>query len=416
MRYSENPDWLDTDDARVHIIIIIIDSMTSVFNTDASLPYNHDLFESLIVKKRIKMDGEGTYCCLTTIIPRLGQPGVIPALVLSFVGMAIRHRKTAMTIPSAEKKHLLRRSRSSTTTWGDGLDYRAMAIDRGHVQDIETAYIGGLVNNEYLVQVYQGLCNMRTVVSSHGLKSCTISVQEEHKVVKNPGCSSTERTAHRPPHVSVGTIFEISTYICIKETNHNVAEDSLTAHVDCAYLMSPNKGKTGQPSPGTAGTGGIFSCSEIPSYAEKRSVMLATDRPYSDMKSIQSSRDSLFTLHLQIATHKGDSSDIDCLYRPVSVATSHVLTPTYTQTQLHIGKPNILKAHKTRARAGIIGNMWGEVNWYVGPRRLVANGTTTRDLLNDDTGNDVRYKLEKLTVGLQMLLRRKQFSCFRGFL
>ncbi|KER32035.1 hypothetical protein T265_01813 [Opisthorchis viverrini] len=30
------------------IIIIIIDSMTSVFNTDASLPYNHDLFESLI--------------------------------------------------------------------------------------------------------------------------------------------------------------------------------------------------------------------------------------------------------------------------------------------------------------------------------------------------------------------------------
>ncbi|KER28088.1 hypothetical protein T265_04999 [Opisthorchis viverrini] len=30
------------------IITIIIDSMTSVFNTDASLPYNHDLFESLI--------------------------------------------------------------------------------------------------------------------------------------------------------------------------------------------------------------------------------------------------------------------------------------------------------------------------------------------------------------------------------
>ncbi|GAA54972.1 hypothetical protein CLF_106275 [Clonorchis sinensis] len=27
------------------------------------------------------------------------------------------------------------------------------------------------------------------------------------------------------------------------------------------------------------------------------------------------SRDSLFTPHLQIATHKGDSSDIDCLYR-----------------------------------------------------------------------------------------------------
>ncbi|KAG5443212.1 hypothetical protein CSKR_110559 [Clonorchis sinensis] len=51
-------------------IITIVDSMTSVFNTDASLPYNHGLFECLIVKKRINVDREGTYCCLTTIIPR----------------------------------------------------------------------------------------------------------------------------------------------------------------------------------------------------------------------------------------------------------------------------------------------------------------------------------------------------------
>ncbi|KER24116.1 hypothetical protein T265_08157 [Opisthorchis viverrini] len=41
-------------------IIIIIDSMTSVFNTDASLPYNHDLFESFIVKKRVKVERGGT--------------------------------------------------------------------------------------------------------------------------------------------------------------------------------------------------------------------------------------------------------------------------------------------------------------------------------------------------------------------
>ncbi|KER33418.1 hypothetical protein T265_12622, partial [Opisthorchis viverrini] len=33
--------------------------MTSVLNTNASLPYSHDLFESLIVKKRIKVDGGG---------------------------------------------------------------------------------------------------------------------------------------------------------------------------------------------------------------------------------------------------------------------------------------------------------------------------------------------------------------------
>ncbi|GAA56789.1 hypothetical protein CLF_111512, partial [Clonorchis sinensis] len=39
-------------------IIITIDSMTSVLNTDASPPYNHDLFESLIVKKKNK-DGRG---------------------------------------------------------------------------------------------------------------------------------------------------------------------------------------------------------------------------------------------------------------------------------------------------------------------------------------------------------------------
>ncbi|KAG5449087.1 hypothetical protein CSKR_100259 [Clonorchis sinensis] len=36
------------------VFIIIIGSMASVFNTDASLTYNHDFFESLIVKKRIK--------------------------------------------------------------------------------------------------------------------------------------------------------------------------------------------------------------------------------------------------------------------------------------------------------------------------------------------------------------------------
>ncbi|GAA47387.1 hypothetical protein CLF_100297 [Clonorchis sinensis] len=38
------------------LFIVIIGSMTPVFNTDASLPYNHDLFESLTVKKRIKHD------------------------------------------------------------------------------------------------------------------------------------------------------------------------------------------------------------------------------------------------------------------------------------------------------------------------------------------------------------------------
>ncbi|KAG5447306.1 hypothetical protein CSKR_110153 [Clonorchis sinensis] len=38
------------------IITIIIESMTSVLNTDVSLQYNHDLFESLIVKEGMKVD------------------------------------------------------------------------------------------------------------------------------------------------------------------------------------------------------------------------------------------------------------------------------------------------------------------------------------------------------------------------
>ncbi|GAA53369.1 hypothetical protein CLF_110090 [Clonorchis sinensis] len=44
--------------ALLYRFIIIIDSMTSVLNTDASLPYNHGLFESLIVEKKNK-DGWG---------------------------------------------------------------------------------------------------------------------------------------------------------------------------------------------------------------------------------------------------------------------------------------------------------------------------------------------------------------------
>ncbi|KER29609.1 hypothetical protein T265_03808 [Opisthorchis viverrini] len=52
--------------------------MTSVLNTNASLPYNHDLFESLIVEKRIKPDhhvkvaalGRALSNCLITDSPK----------------------------------------------------------------------------------------------------------------------------------------------------------------------------------------------------------------------------------------------------------------------------------------------------------------------------------------------------------
>ncbi|KER26204.1 hypothetical protein T265_06487 [Opisthorchis viverrini] len=42
------------------IVVIIIDSMISVFNTDFSLLHNYDLSGSLSVKKRMKLDGEET--------------------------------------------------------------------------------------------------------------------------------------------------------------------------------------------------------------------------------------------------------------------------------------------------------------------------------------------------------------------
>ncbi|KAG5444432.1 hypothetical protein CSKR_110065 [Clonorchis sinensis] len=61
------PDSSDDDPLTPGLrIIILIDSMTSVFNTDASLPYNHELFESLISKTRTKCPQPGaegiTHC------------------------------------------------------------------------------------------------------------------------------------------------------------------------------------------------------------------------------------------------------------------------------------------------------------------------------------------------------------------
>ncbi|KAG5447627.1 hypothetical protein CSKR_107839 [Clonorchis sinensis] len=47
---------LDTS-GQASVIILVIDSMTSVSNADASLLYNLDLFQSLIAKERMNVDG-----------------------------------------------------------------------------------------------------------------------------------------------------------------------------------------------------------------------------------------------------------------------------------------------------------------------------------------------------------------------
>ncbi|KAG5455111.1 hypothetical protein CSKR_107368 [Clonorchis sinensis] len=48
-----------------------------------------------------------------------------------------------------------------------------------------------------------------------------------------------------PPHVSVGTIFEISQYIFVKETTHKVVENSSIAH----HWFHPSWGSSGRRSP-----------------------------------------------------------------------------------------------------------------------------------------------------------------------
>ncbi|KER27673.1 LOW QUALITY PROTEIN: hypothetical protein T265_13747, partial [Opisthorchis viverrini] len=66
--------------------------------------------------------------------------------------------------------------------------------------------------------------------------------------------SVAECAAHRPPHVSVGTIFETSQYIFIKETTHKVVVEEFSATLQLNvlhqapscfifYLVNPKKGK-----------------------------------------------------------------------------------------------------------------------------------------------------------------------------
>ncbi|KER27294.1 hypothetical protein T265_05619 [Opisthorchis viverrini] len=47
-------------DLIIRIRIRMIDSMISVFNADASLPYNRDLFETIIMNLRMKMNRKET--------------------------------------------------------------------------------------------------------------------------------------------------------------------------------------------------------------------------------------------------------------------------------------------------------------------------------------------------------------------
>ncbi|GAA57873.1 hypothetical protein CLF_113298, partial [Clonorchis sinensis] len=78
---------------------------------------------------------------------------------------------------------------------------------------------------------------------------------------------------------------------------------------------------------------------------------LKSDAEYSRTPSPFDSSFRVSKRHLR-SIFRATCGPLDGHYNFQVVATSHVLTPTYTQTHLHIGKPSILKTHKTRARAG----------------------------------------------------------------
>ncbi|KER19190.1 hypothetical protein T265_11952 [Opisthorchis viverrini] len=82
-------------------LITIIDSISSLFNTDALLPYNHDLFESFIVKKRVKVYGGGT--CLK--------------LANAARALEIRAFASSVTLQPELIQHPRYVKRSSTSPW-----------------------------------------------------------------------------------------------------------------------------------------------------------------------------------------------------------------------------------------------------------------------------------------------------------
>ncbi|KER24983.1 hypothetical protein T265_07490 [Opisthorchis viverrini] len=93
--------------------ITIMDGMPSFSNTDASLPYNHNLFESLTLKKIIrgwgrklalanhnqfeKVRGSNLTSASRLLLSILQQLGSIPAIVLLSGGMAAGHRKDSIS-------------------------------------------------------------------------------------------------------------------------------------------------------------------------------------------------------------------------------------------------------------------------------------------------------------------------------
>ncbi|GAA48026.1 innexin unc-7, partial [Clonorchis sinensis] len=89
------------------IIIFIIDSVKSLFNTDASLLYNHDLFEGLIVKKRTKL---WTIMELANKLGDITEPIQNRTDSLYYV---VRHLEDALVMRHRRRLHRKRHSSTS---------------------------------------------------------------------------------------------------------------------------------------------------------------------------------------------------------------------------------------------------------------------------------------------------------------
>ncbi|KER30175.1 LOW QUALITY PROTEIN: hypothetical protein T265_13223, partial [Opisthorchis viverrini] len=134
-----------------------------------------------------------------------------------------------------------------------------------------------------------------------------------------------------------------------------------------------------------------------------------------ELPSLTRSRDSSF-LHSQITPYNCDSSDIDCRCRQVSVATSHALTPTYTQTCLHIGKPSTVSTQTcARARSRTTTTLhnptelWNTCSSYTAEKtRSGRQDFHQETLTNDNTTYPINPSRERIPDIVLKLCRRKQ--------
>ncbi|KAG5441435.1 hypothetical protein CSKR_107658 [Clonorchis sinensis] len=218
-------------------ILIIIGIMTSVFNTDASLPHIHDFFESLSVKKRIKRVAPTTpkrfvisfipLCQVKGWPPRCSRHSELGTENSTLFGKrwlgmcntCPNQRSfwcwthSPMKVPVAQPKTrfliaLLRLRRHQPT--------QAMVLRQG--RDLALVYYNHSENKRLT-----GTWGLLLPDEPQERRNRSLSVEEFSATLL------VDTLRSNLPHVSVGMTFEMSRYIFMDETTHKVAENS-TVH------------------------------------------------------------------------------------------------------------------------------------------------------------------------------------------